>query len=157
MNLGAFFAAPVWKRRKKPGFTLVSFARHPVTGQKDTASIPCAVPYPEQVPSRGNPASFLSVGTLAVCCASRIRPQKIGFQPIFYPTNCVQTEGLPYQRYAQPDNRGFFVASSAKNPQVQQAASRLIILNDLIREEDEKKNMNHQGARRNTKYLISWF
>jgi hypothetical protein len=33
-----------------------SFARHPVTGQKDPASISCAVPYPEQVPSRGNPA-----------------------------------------------------------------------------------------------------
>jgi hypothetical protein len=43
MNLGAFFAAPAWKRRKKPGFTLVSFAQHPTTGQKDTASIPCAV------------------------------------------------------------------------------------------------------------------
>jgi hypothetical protein len=42
------------------------------------------------------------------------------------------------------------------------AASRLITLNDLVREEDEKKNMNHQrtfgsSAQRNTKYLISWF
>jgi hypothetical protein len=26
-----------------PGYPLVSFAQHPVTGQKDTASIPCAV------------------------------------------------------------------------------------------------------------------
>jgi hypothetical protein len=42
MKLGAFFAAPIWKRRKKPGYPLVSFARRPVTGQKDTASIPCA-------------------------------------------------------------------------------------------------------------------
>jgi hypothetical protein len=29
--------------------------------------------------------------------------------------------------------------------------SRLIRLNDLIREKDEKKNMNHQGAQRRTK------
>jgi hypothetical protein len=28
---------------------------------------------------------------LAVCCASRTRPRKIGFQPIFYPTNCVSS------------------------------------------------------------------
>jgi hypothetical protein len=62
INLGAFFAAPIWKRRKKPGYPLVSFARYPVTGQKDTASIPCAVPYPEQVPSRGNPAVSLVAG-----------------------------------------------------------------------------------------------
>jgi hypothetical protein len=69
--------------------------------------------------------SFSVINLLAVCCASRTRPQKIGFQSIFYPTNCAQTEGLPYQKYAQPDNRGFFAASSAKNPQVQQAASTL--------------------------------
>jgi hypothetical protein len=62
MNLGAFFAAPIWKRRKKPGYPLVSFARRPITGQKDTASIPCAVPYPEQVLSRGNPAVSLVSG-----------------------------------------------------------------------------------------------
>jgi hypothetical protein len=29
MNLGAFFAAANLERRKKPGFTLVSFAQHP--------------------------------------------------------------------------------------------------------------------------------
>jgi hypothetical protein len=51
MNLGAFFAASVWKRRKKPGYPLVSFAQHPVVGQKDTASIPCAL-----MPRVNNPA-----------------------------------------------------------------------------------------------------
>jgi hypothetical protein len=30
---------------------------------------------------------------LSVCCALRIRPKKIGFQPIFYPANCIRTEG----------------------------------------------------------------
>jgi hypothetical protein len=49
--------------------------------------------------------------------ASRIRPQK----------NRLKADFLPYklrsdQRSAQPDNRGFFAALSAKNPQVQQAA-----------------------------------
>jgi hypothetical protein len=32
----------------------VSFAQHPISGQKDTASIPCAASHPEQVSSRGN-------------------------------------------------------------------------------------------------------
>jgi hypothetical protein len=38
--------------------------------------------------------AFLASMLPAVCCASRTRPQKIGFQPIFYSTNCVQTKGL---------------------------------------------------------------
>jgi hypothetical protein len=51
---------------------------------------------------------------------------------------------------------GDFCGIKRKNPQVQQVASRLITLNDLIREEDEKKNMNHQrtfgsSAQRRTK------
>jgi hypothetical protein len=62
MKLGAFFAAPSWNSRKKPCYPLVSFARYTVTGQMDTASIPCAIPYPEQVPSRGTPA--VSLGTV---------------------------------------------------------------------------------------------
>jgi hypothetical protein len=33
-----------------------------------------------------------------------------------------------YQRYAQPDNQGFFAALSAKNPQVQQAAGIPILM-----------------------------
>jgi hypothetical protein len=80
MKLGAFFAAPIWKSRKKPGYPLVSFARYPVTGQKDTASIPCAVPYPEQVPSRGNPAVSLVSGhyqPVALVDFLRLIPQKI--------------------------------------------------------------------------------
>jgi hypothetical protein len=50
---------------------------------------------------------------------------KIADQTIFYHANRVQTKGLLYQRYAQPDNRGFFAASSAENPQMQQAARYL--------------------------------
>jgi hypothetical protein len=34
---------------------------------------------------------------------------------------------LPCKLRKQPDNRGFFAASSAKNPQMQQAASILTI------------------------------
>jgi hypothetical protein len=60
---------------------------------------------------------------LAVCCASRIRPQKNRLSADFYPTNCVRTRGTPYLWYAQPDNRGFFAAASAKNLQARQAAS----------------------------------
>jgi hypothetical protein len=57
MNLGAFFCGIKPKdAAKKPGYPLVSFARHPVTGQKDTASIPCAFPHPGQLLSRGNSA-----------------------------------------------------------------------------------------------------
>jgi hypothetical protein len=47
--------------RKAPethqGFQMfpVSFAHCPVTGQKDTASIPCALSCPGQVPLRGIP------------------------------------------------------------------------------------------------------
>jgi hypothetical protein len=48
--------------RRGPGYPLVSFARHSVIGQKDTASIPCAVPYPKQIPSGGNPAVSLVSG-----------------------------------------------------------------------------------------------
>jgi hypothetical protein len=48
--------------RRGPGFTLVSFAQHPITGQKDTASIPCAVSCSGQVPSRGNPTLSLVSG-----------------------------------------------------------------------------------------------
>jgi hypothetical protein len=75
MKLGAFFAASNLKTSQKTGLSVehlethqgfqmfpVSFARYPVTGQKDTASIPCAVPYPEQVPSRGNRAVSLVSG-----------------------------------------------------------------------------------------------
>ncbi|MDR2101343.1 MAG: hypothetical protein LBP43_02080, partial [Treponema sp.] len=35
---------------------------------------------------------------LAVCCASRVKPSKIGFQPIFYPANCI----------SMPNNRDFY-------------------------------------------------
>jgi hypothetical protein len=41
----------------------VSFARNPATGQKDTASIPCAVSCLEQVPSRGNSTLSLAMST----------------------------------------------------------------------------------------------
>jgi hypothetical protein len=92
MNLGAFFAAPIWKRRKKPGYPLVSFARHSVTGQKDTASIPCAFRIRNRF-LRGKTRAFISGRTLAVCCASHVKPQKIADQPIFYPANSVRTRG----------------------------------------------------------------
>jgi hypothetical protein len=67
MNLGAFFAAPARKRRKKPGYPLVSFAQHPVVGQKDTASIPCAltprVNNPEQHSASHPPRSAFLLST----------------------------------------------------------------------------------------------
>jgi hypothetical protein len=34
------------------------------------------------------------IHSLAVCCASRVKPSKIDFQSIFYSVNCVQTKGL---------------------------------------------------------------
>jgi hypothetical protein len=37
--------------------------------------------------------------------------------------NRLKADFLPYKLRKQPDNRGFFAASSVKNPQVQQAAS----------------------------------
>jgi hypothetical protein len=47
-----------------PGFTLVSFARRPVTGQKDTASIPCAFHRPH-IFLRGKTRGFIAVMILA--------------------------------------------------------------------------------------------
>jgi hypothetical protein len=38
------------------------------------------------------------------------------------PKNRLKADFLPCKLRKQPDNRGFFAASSAKNPQVQQAA-----------------------------------
>jgi hypothetical protein len=75
------------------------------------------------------------------------------------PKNRLSADFLPYkqrsyQRYAQPDNRGFFAASSAKNPQVQQDTITLISLKSIFKKLTTKE---HEGAQRNTKYLISWF
>jgi hypothetical protein len=50
-----------------PGFTLVSFARHPVTGQKDTASIPCAFRIQNRF-LRGKSRAFICVRIPAACC-----------------------------------------------------------------------------------------
>jgi hypothetical protein len=52
------------------------------------------------------------------------------------------------QRYAQPDNRGFFAASSAKNLQAQQAASTLISLKSIFKKLTTKE---HEGARKRLK------
>jgi hypothetical protein len=41
---------------------------------------------------------------LAVCCASRVKPQKIADQEIFYPANCQRT----------PDNRDFWATGGTK-------------------------------------------
>jgi hypothetical protein len=42
------------------------------------------------------------------------------------PKNRLLVDFLPYKLRKQLDNWGFFAASSAKNPQVQQAASALL-------------------------------
>jgi hypothetical protein len=65
------------------------------------------------------------------------------------PKNRLSADFLPYklrsdQRSAQPNNRGFFAASSAKNPQVQQAASALIKLKIPITNHGGKRKNNHE-------------
>jgi hypothetical protein len=44
------------------------------------------------VPCQGkNKRATLGPQALMVCCASRLNPQKIADQAIFYPTNCVRS------------------------------------------------------------------
>jgi hypothetical protein len=92
INLGAFFAAPVWKCRKKPGFTLVSFAQHPITGQKDTASIPCAFHRPHLF-LRGKTCGFIAVVILmrpqGNLCASSGKAQRAAGSECVPKVRCV--------------------------------------------------------------------
>jgi hypothetical protein len=51
----------------------------------------------------------LTIKSLAVCCASRIKFQKSDCKALFYPANCHRTEGS-----RRPDNRNFCVTDGAK-------------------------------------------
>jgi hypothetical protein len=46
---------------------------------------------------------------LAVCCASRVKPQKIADQAIFYPSNCQVAAAA-----RTPDNRDFWATGGTK-------------------------------------------
>jgi hypothetical protein len=62
MNLGAFFAAPVWKRRKKPGYPL-QFLSANTRRLRDFRSYPLrGFVFGADVPSRGNSTLLLVSG-----------------------------------------------------------------------------------------------
>jgi hypothetical protein len=54
----------------------------------------------------------------AVCCVSRIKPPKIAFQAIFYPTN----------RQSMPDNRDFCATGNAKIHKRDRLLGREVVL-----------------------------
>jgi hypothetical protein len=58
VNLGAFFAAANLKTPQKTGLYACIFCPIPYNRAKGYRFNPLRVPYPEQVPSRGNPAVF---------------------------------------------------------------------------------------------------
>jgi IS30 family transposase len=72
-----------------------------------------------------------SIVILAVCCASRTRPPKIGFQPIFYSANCVSSPiiGDFLRHQVQKIHKCNRLLDNGKEFAVRKALSRALGLN----------------------------